>query len=193
MTRSDGRPAWIAQGRAWVNAKLDKQEDAFHRKMANDAKFLLRLLDERSCRLDDDERERRKAAGLVKTRKWLKELAIRQADEQGNIEPLRKQMQKQDPDVARFIDLPRGRGRGKRFEKPPHPASDRLDQAVAELRDARSFLQAFYKKTGRPRGQLTAEQILAERWDLTESEIRKRRISRSRLRQDQQANFARSK
>jgi len=192
MTRSDGRPAWIAQGQAWVNAKLDKQEDAFHRKMANDAKSLLRLLDERSCRLDDHERERRKAAGLVKTQEWLEELAIRQADEQGNIEPLRKQVQKQNPRLARFIKLPR-RGRGKRFEKPPHPASDRLDQAVAELRDARSFLQAFYKKTGRPRGRLTAEQILAERWDLTENEIRDRRISRSRLRQDQQANFARSK
>jgi hypothetical protein len=188
MTRS----GWIAQGQAWVNAKLDKQEDAFHRKMANDAKFLLRLSDERSCRLDDDERERRKAAGLMKTQKWLEKLAILQADEQGNIEPLRKQVQKQNPDFARFIQPPR-RGRGKRFEKPPHPASDRLDQAVAELRDARSFLQAFYKKTGRPRGQLTAEQILAERWDLTENEIRKRRISRSRLRQDRQANFVRPK
>jgi hypothetical protein len=188
MARSDDRPAWIAQGQAWVNAKLDKQDDDFHRRLANNA----RLLDKRFDRMDASEKARRKERGLAKTQEWLLELALRQA-EQRNLGPLRKQMEKQDPRLVQFINKPKLDGRGKHFEKPPHPARDRLENALAELRDVRIFLQCFYKKTGCPRGQLTAEQILAERWGLTVNEIRKRRISRSRLRQDRQANFVRSK
>jgi hypothetical protein len=179
MTRSDGRPAWIAQGQAWVNAKLDKQEDAFHRKMANDAKSLLRLLDERSCRLDDHERERRKAAGLVKTQEWKLELARQQA-EQGNLEPLRKLY----PRDARFINLPRLKKPGEHFKKKPpdHLAPHcRLEEALFELPRVRAFWKKHYGKTNRPKGQLTAEEIVAERWDLDVEEVRRRHISRERL------------
>ena len=181
MTRS----GWIAQVQAWVNDTLDKEDDRFHRKLANDG----RLWNERpTSSLDDNEKARRKERGLVKTQEWLVELALQQA-EQGNLEPL----QKQNPRLARFINLPE-LGQGEHFEKKPHPARDRLDQAVAELPRVRDLLNWFHeKKTGYPRGQLTAEQILAERWDLTEKEIRKRRISRVRLKQDRQANFVRSK
>jgi hypothetical protein len=191
MTRSDGRPAWIAQGQAWVSAKLDRQIDAFNRKLANEAKPF-RLWDERFSRLDGDEKARRKERGLAKTQEWKLELALRQAM-QRNIEPLRREMQKQDPRLVQFINLPRLKGPGKHFEKLPHPARGRLEDALAELPHARFHLQSYYKKTGRPRGQLTVEQILAERWDLTEYEIRKRRISRARLKRDRQANFVRPK
>jgi DNA anti-recombination protein RmuC len=186
MTRSDGRPAWMAQVQAWVNATLDEEDARFHQNLANNAATMQRLrVQYPDSRLDDDEKARRKIAALRKTQEWLEELAIRQADEQGNIEPL----QKQNPRLARFIKLPR-RGRGKRFERPLHPASDRLDQAVAELPRVRELLNLFHEnKAGYPRGRLTAAQILAERWDLTENEIRKRRILRSR----RQANFVRPK
>jgi hypothetical protein len=184
VTSGNDRPAWIAQGQAWVSAKLDKQIDAFNRKLANEGKRRLSW-DERFNRLDDDEKGRRKDRGLAKTQEWKLELALRQA-EQGNLEPLRKQY----PRLARFINLPKLEGKGKHFEKPPHPARDRLENALAELRDARVFLRSYYKKTGRPKGKLTAEQILAERWNLTDYEIRKRLISRARLKRE---NFIRLK
>jgi hypothetical protein len=188
MISSDGRPAWIVQVQAWVNATLDEEDARFHQNLANKAKTYIHGLNERLSRLDDDEKARRQDRGLVKTQEWLEELALQQA-EQRNIEPLRKQY----PRLARFINLPR-LGRGEHFEKPPHPAYDRLEQAVAELRRVRYLLNLFYEnKTGHPRGRLTAEQILAERWDLTENEIRKRRISHSRLKRDRQANFVRPK
>jgi hypothetical protein len=183
MTRSDGRPAWIALGQAWVSAQLDRQIDAFNRKLANDG----RLSNDCLSQPNDNEKARRKR-GLAKTQEWKLELALRQAM-QRNIEPLRKLVQKQNPGLARFINLPR-LGRGEHFEKPPHPARDRLENALAELQDARTFLRSYYKLTGRPKGQLTAEQILAERWNLTEYEIRKRLISRARLKRE---NFVRSK
>jgi hypothetical protein len=185
MTRSDGRPAWIAEGQAWVNAKLDERIDAFNRKLANDAIAL-------AAHTGDTKASKRLSplsfgGFIAKELKWQLELALRQAM-QGNIEPLRREMQKEDPRLAQFINLPRLKGRGRHFEKPPHPARDRLENALEELRDARFFLQSFYKKTGRPRGQLTAKQILAERWDLTENEIRKRCISHSRLKREQSTN-----
>jgi hypothetical protein len=179
VTSGNDRPAWIAQGQAWVSAKLDKQIDAFNRKLVNDG----RLSNDCLSQPNDNEKARRER-GLAKTQEWKLELALRQA-EQGNIESL----QKQNPGLARFINLPR-LGRGEHFEKPPHPARDRLENALAELQDARTFLRSYYKLTGRPRGQLTAEQILAERWNLDEKEIRRRCISRSRLKRE---NFVRSK
>jgi hypothetical protein len=182
MTRSDGRPAWLAQVQAWVNAKLDEQDAAFHRKLVNGAKNYTLVLNERASRLDDDEKARRKHRGLAKTQKWLKELALQQA-EQGNIEPLQKQVQKQDARLARFVNLPQLK-RGEHFEKPPHPAYDRLEQALAELPSVRFLLKFCYEKTSCPKGQLTAEQILADRWDLDETEMRKRRISRARLKRE---------
>jgi hypothetical protein len=184
MTRSDDRPAWTAQVQAWVNAALDEEDARFHRKLANDGRLSLLAWSESLSRLDDNEKARRKDRGLVKTQEWKLELALQQA-EQGNIEPL----QKQNPRLARFINLPE-LGQGKHFEKKPHPARDRLDQAVAELPRVRDLLNWFHEnKTGYPR-QLTAEQILAERWDLDEKEIRKRRISRARLKRE---NFVRFK
>jgi hypothetical protein len=180
---SDDRPAWIAQVQAWVNATLDEEDARFHQNLANKAKTYIHDLNERLSRLDDDEKARRKKRGLAKTQEWLKELALRQAM-QGNIEPLRGQMQRQDPRLVRFINLPR-LGQGEHFEKKPYPAYDRLEQAVAELPRVRYLLNWFHKnKTGYPRGQLTAGQILAERWDLTENEIRRRCISRVRLKRE---------
>jgi hypothetical protein len=184
MTRSDDRPAWIAEVQAWVNATLDEEDARFHQNLANNAKTYAHVLDERLSRLDDDEKARRKERGLAKTQEWKLELALRQAM-QGNIEPLQREMQKQDPRLARFINLPRLDGRGKHFEKPPHPARDRLEDAVAELPRVRYLLKLFHeKKPGYPRRRLTAKQILAERWDLTENEIRKRCISHARLKRE---------
>jgi hypothetical protein len=175
-----GQPLWIAQTQAWICRELDKREDAAFRKLVNEAKTYTHVLNERLSHLDNDEKARRKKRGLAKTQQWLEEVALRQA-EQGNFESLRKLY----PKLARFINKPK-LGRGERLEKPSHPAHDRLEQAIAELPRARELLKTFYKwkRAHHLKGQLTAEQVLATRWDLDAQEIRKRRISRARLKRE---------
>jgi hypothetical protein len=105
-------------------------------------------------------------------------LALQQA-EQGNLEPLRKQ----HPRLARFLNLPRLK-RGEHFAKKPSTDAPhwRLKEALFELKRVRDLWKKHYDgKTNRPKGQLTAEEIVAERWGLDEDEVHKRRISRGRL------------
>jgi hypothetical protein len=167
--------------RTLVNAKLDeaiaieeREAAAVIRKVAHFESVRARL-----SPLDDDEKARRKERGLKKTQEWLEELALQQAG-QGNLEPLRKQ----HPRLARFINLPRLK-RGEHFKKKP-PTGHltphcRLEEALFELPRVRAFWKEHYGKTNRPKGQLTAEEIVAERWGLDEEEVYRRRISRERL------------
>ena len=186
MAGNNSLPQWIAHNprdrermRTWVNAKLDEAIAIEERKVAADIAKAGHLLSERLGRLNDDEKARRKDRGLAKAREWQEELALQQA-EQGNLEPLRKQY----PRLARFINLPRLK-RGEHFKKKPptdHLAPHcRLEEALFELPRVRAFWKKHYRKTNRPKGQLTAEEIVAERWDLDEEEVYRRRISRERL------------
>jgi hypothetical protein len=181
------RIPWIAHNprdrermRTLVNAALDEAIAIEERKFAADIAIASHLLNERLGRLDDDEKARRKDRGLAKTREWQEELTLQEA-EQGNLEPLRKQY----PRLARFINLPKLSKPGKHFKKKPPTdrltPHDRLKEALFELPRVRAFWKKHYGKTNRPQGQLTAEEIVAERWDLTEKEIYKQRISRKRL------------
>jgi hypothetical protein len=186
MAGNNSLPQWIAHNprdrermRTWVNAKLDEAIAIEERKVAADIAKAGHLLSEHLGRLNDDEKARRKDRGLAKAREWQEELALQQA-EQGNLEPLRKQY----PRLARFINLPRLK-RGEHFKKKP-PTDHltphcRLEEALFELPRVRAFWEKHYGKTNRPSGQLTAEEIVAERWDLDEEEVYRRRISRERL------------
>jgi hypothetical protein len=182
---ADSTP-WIARNsrdrermRTLVNAKLDEAIAIEERKVAADIAKAGHLLSERLGRLNDDEKARRKDRGLAKTREWQEELALQQA-EQGNLEPLRKQY----PRLARFINLPTLSKPGEHFKKKPHTHRAphcRLEEALFELPRVRAFWKEHYGKTNRPKGQLTAEEIVAERWDLDAEEVYRRRISRERL------------
>jgi len=180
-------PPWKAHSprhrermRAWVNAELDAQEAAFHRRLVSEVANYTRLLGERLSHLDDGEKSRRKERGLAKTQEWLRELALQQA-EQGNLEPLRKL----HPGLARFINKPllkRGEHFGKKLSDDPVALRCRLEEALAELPRVRAIWKKHYGKTNRQGGQLTAEEIVAARWGLDEEEVRKRRLSQGRYR-----------
>jgi hypothetical protein len=179
------RIPWLAHNprdqermRTLVNAKLDEAIAIENREFAADIAAHIAKASQ-SEPLGDDEKARRKDRGLAKTREWQEELALQEA-EQGNLEPLRKQY----PRLARFINRPPLK-RGEHFKKKPptdHLAPHcRLEEALFELPRVRAFWKKHYGKTNRPKGQLTAEEIVAERWDLDEEEVYKRRISRERL------------
>jgi hypothetical protein len=179
MAGSDDRPRWIRQVHSWVNTQLDERDAAFHPKIVSAAKTYVALVDRRLSRLNNGEMARRKHDGLAKTQAWLEQLAT----DRNDVEALRRLF----PTHARLINQPRGLKRGEHFKKPPpHPARVRLEQALAELPHARALLKKFYEwESARPlRGQVTAEQVLAGRWDLDEKEIRKRRPSRERLKRE---------
>jgi hypothetical protein len=165
--------------RTLVNAALDEAIAIEERKFAADIAIASHLLNERLGRLDDDEKARRKDRGLAKERKWQEEWALQEAEQYGNLEPLRKQY----PRLARFISRPPLKP-GKHFKKKPPDhltPHDRLKEAVFELPRVRAFWKKHYGKTNRPKGQLTAEEIVAERWDLDAEEVYRRCISRERL------------
>jgi hypothetical protein len=163
----------------WVNAELDEVIAIEEREFAaRIAAYIAKA--SQSEPLGDDEKARRKDRGLAKTREWQKELAREQA-EQGNLEPLRKQY----PELVQFLNRPR-RKRGQRFKKKPptdhlRALHCRLEEALSELPLIRDFWKKHYGKTNRPAGQLTAEEIVAERWNLNLAEVNRKRISRKRL------------
>jgi hypothetical protein len=105
--------------------------------------------------------------------KNLDALAL-QAAEQGDIEPLRRL----HPHLAKFLHLPKLK-HGTHFKD---PAKIRLRNARADVQRIREIWQRDYGKTNRPRGQLTAEEIVAERWNLTPEEVRRGRLSPNRWR-----------
>jgi hypothetical protein len=75
--------------------------------------------------------------------------------ELGNLGPLRQKY----PDIARYINMPtRGRGEYRRPVK-----IDDVDLAVRDAFWMRDIWRHFYRKHNRPKGQISAEEIAAQR------------------------------
>jgi hypothetical protein len=100
----------------------------------------------------------------------LEDVAV-QAAEECDLEPLRRQF----PKHARFINPPKLK-RGEHFKDATEVW---LQRALEDVPRIRAIWKKHYGKTNRPRGELTAEEIAAERWNLLPDEVRKRRISRA--------------
>jgi hypothetical protein len=180
----DAKPPWTASNprerewmRAWVNARLDDMDAAFDQKMADAASLVLKAY--ARPRSSAEERKRKLTIGKLiraKTREWFEDRAA----ESDDVETLRRL----NPRLFRFINLPPLK-RGQHFKKkiddmlsPQH----RLKEALAELpRITAIWAKNYDGKKNRPQGQLTAAEIAAGRWSLTADEVRKRRLSRKRL------------
>jgi hypothetical protein len=93
--------------------------------------------------------------------------------EQGDIEPLREL----NPHLARFLHLPKLK-RGEHFID---PARIRLKRARDDVRRIRAIWREHYGKTNRPIGELTAEEIAADRWSLSCWRLTPDEVSRCRL------------
>jgi hypothetical protein len=187
----DAKPPWRErdarereQMQRWVEAKLDaimaESDAAFLTAAAEFSRLSPRR---RSAFLKKAETFRNKTPRDVARRN-----ALLDAAEHGDIAPLRQEVAKLDPRYGRFVNLPRLH-RGQHFKNRPPPTHDlttphgRLKEALHERPLIRAIWKQHYDgKVNRPKGQLTADEILAARWDLTPEEIRRGRLSRRRLR-----------
>jgi hypothetical protein len=82
----------------------------------------------------------------------------------GNLEPLRKKY----PLFAPFLNYPTLGQRGK-YLRPR--VDDPLTSAAKDVPRIRSLWLTFYGKKNRSSGQLSAEDIAAERWDVDASDV----------------------
>jgi len=98
--------------------------------------------------------------------------AIEEA-EHGNIEPLRNA----HPHLASFLHLPQ-RKRGQRFPK----VNDKLMRAVADVSRIRGLWKRHFGRVKRQRGELSAEEIAAERYKLDVEKVRRAVTHRARHR-----------
>jgi hypothetical protein len=171
----DDKPPWLAHNerqrkwmKDWSNAKLDEVLDSFDKKNAALARLLTEI----------DPKALRDLAQKPFARLRTKEFAIEQAA-RGNIEPLKKL----HPEYAPFFAPPKRKRGGKRLKKTTSlfMAQSRLEEAVAEKKRLHAIWMKNYGKKNRPKGQLTAEEIVAERWGLDEEEVCKQRLSHKRL------------
>jgi hypothetical protein len=192
LKRSD-IPPWTGNDermQAFVNAELDKRDADFDRKMAEDAANLVHMLAMRTPEAADflrkvglspfprskaERRKRRLTIGKRADADWRK-MRDRRAVEEGDIEALRQL----HPGLARFLNLPPRRGRPKKIGRDPWSRQNRLADAILELPRIRALWKAHYGRSNRPKGAITAEKIAAERWGLTEDDVKKRWASRSR-------------
>jgi hypothetical protein len=169
VLKRDTLPRTDADVQAWTNAELDKADHAFHRDLAKAANDWLRSLPPRS---KTESRKRWLTIGkraAAKHHELLEQRAIAESD----IETLRRL----HPKHAGYLNPPKSnkRGRRKKIGHDPESRQSRLANALIELRRIRTL----WKKSGlgkRTRGAITAEQIAAERWGLTEDDVRKRRV-----------------
>ena len=130
---------------------------------------------------------------------------------QGDSEPLREYVRRIDPDLVKFVREPEMDAKGHHFEKAkPEPFGEtmfvrlslqlrvadgdkkeikqidphlRVNAAIADVRRIRDYRQRHLdrKRNGPIGGGLTAEGIAADRWGLTEAEVRHKRPSRATL------------
>jgi hypothetical protein len=174
MSKVSDQPPWFARNKrerqqmiAFVNAKLD--EIARQKVIAAGKAAAANL-----------EQNRKAAAELLADRKWHLDIAIAAA-ERGDPEPLRRSLEREDPRLRQYTNLPK-RKRGQRFKRlrvvKYNDREMRLKQAVRELPRIRAIWKEAYGKTKRSAGQMTAEEIVADRCNLTPDEVRKRRLSR---------------
>jgi hypothetical protein len=93
--------------------------------------------------------------------------------ERGNLEPLREKAIELfgTPLVARFINLPKLSGRGRHWRPRPEKKISHAHWAALDVRRIRALWVKHHGKKNRIGQQPTAEQIAAERWDLTVEQI----------------------
>jgi hypothetical protein len=179
-------PPWTGDPKRmqdWTNAKLNEIDAAFDRELAAGARARLKA-HAPPDRTAKEERKRKLTIGkraLAKSREASETWALEEAETK-NLEPLRKL----HPQHARFINLPPLGNRGDHFKKAinhdPLAPHRRLEEAVFDLSRIRAIWREHYGRSNRPSGELTAEKIAAERWGLTEEDVRERRVSRKTLR-----------
>lgn len=150
----DKLPPWTGNQKAqremyvWVNLELDLILDAHSKERQNKAALYWT--------------KEKYAEALPRLREAT---AIKYA-EHGNVEPLRRL----SPRHARFINLPT-LGRGQRWPELPD-IMDRLPMAADDVRRIRAIWKLHFKYKNRRRpgpeyeGDMSAEEIAAERWDL---------------------------
>jgi hypothetical protein len=189
VAKPDGKPPWIARNererqwmKRWVIAKLDATIAAKNRKFATAVRNFRRLPSETRHAIIKRQlaasRARLDADGGQKRRDFLINVA-----EHGNVDPLRTELRKIDPRYGRFVNLPplkRGQHFKKRPPTDPMAPQYRLEEALFEKPLILKLWKKRYGKRNRRRGQITADDILAERWDLTTEEVLNGRLSRKR-------------
>jgi hypothetical protein len=174
--KGDGNlPPWTGDDaalQAWINVELDRWDYEFHRDLIEAANHWLRSLPPRS------EAESRKRHLILGKRESAahRELMKQRAIEEGDVETLRRL----DPELAQFIHAPKNSKPGRRkntVNHDPDSAERRLKDALEEARRIRIILKKYFDgRSNRPTGALTVERMAAERWGLTEADVRKRHV-----------------
>jgi hypothetical protein len=175
--RAKGLPPWTGDDdamRAWINVELDKWTYDFHRDLIDAANHWLRSLPPRS---KAESRKRHLILGkraAAAHRALMKQRAI----DDGDIEALRGL----HPELAQFIHAPKNSKPGpkKTVNHDPDSPEERLADAREEVRRTRIILKKHFGRSNRPAGALSVEQMAAERWGLTEADVRKQQASRKR-------------
>jgi hypothetical protein len=85
--------------------------------------------------------------------------------EDGDIEPLRRAL----PHLARFLHLPKQPNGVRRPMDDEY--GDRVRVAVNDVTRIRALWQRRHHKKNRPKGQVTAEEIAAERWRVNVEDV----------------------
>jgi hypothetical protein len=71
-------------------------------------------------------------------------------------------------------------GPKKTVDHDPDSPEERLADALEEVKRIRKILKKHFGRANRPAGALSVEKMAAERWGLTEDDVRKQRVSRTR-------------
>jgi hypothetical protein len=189
----DALPPWLGNNdafKAWTIAELDKADAAFDQQMAKGMADLVRMLAMRTPEAADFRRKlglspfpRSKAESLKRHLTIGKraaaehnELLEQRAIEEGDIEALRRL----HPRLARFLNLPPQRGRPKKIDRDPWSRQKRLADAIAELPRIRAIWEKNYGRSRRPPNAITAAQIAAERWGVSEDDLKRGLPTKSR-------------
>jgi hypothetical protein len=156
-------PPWIARGDRdrqkmidWVNFELDTDpDDPVEREfLANQERWA------------NATPEEHKAAVAWVTNDGFQ---IRAA-EHGNIGPLRKKY----PRLAPYLHLPKRSGKGDRFPRARSDYQHRTLLAASDVGRIRAIWKKEYGKKNRPRGQISAEEIAAKRWEVSSDDVIRR-------------------
>jgi hypothetical protein len=174
--KRDGKlPPWIGDDdamRAWINVELDRWDYEFHRGLIEAATRWLRSQPPRS---KAESRKRHLILGkraAAEHRALMKQRAIDERD----IATLRRL----NPELAPLIHAPKNNKRGpkKTVNHDPDSPERRLKDAREEVKRGRILLKKHFGRSNRPAGALSVEAMVAERWGLSEVDVRKQHVSR---------------
>jgi hypothetical protein len=186
MAPSPKLPPWIGEDKrlqAWTLAELDKKLVAENAASMVEAACIQKYVESRYARMSASERRKRRLLVRQKEQPWILEFMKETAAERGDIETLRAL----NPTHASLINpLARGPGRPQKVlgsKKWPDPndalsPESRLKEALRDVIRIYALWKEHYDgRRNRPSGTLTAQKIAADRWGLSEDDVRKRRIS----------------